>query len=210
MNKQQLSTRDGVRTSLLFAGLLSFGAFLMAQTPTAPAPAPGTTAFTRPCSANPVLPSSKSKKEGSHKMKHPLPPERLPTCIEARGEPLEIQEFLQGMARQQSWRIGQNHDSEDMWSFVRYLNTDELERFADTKVLIEPVDFTSGKAVVIVRTTDIGEGYARVQISAQILGQGKSTEKAMGQPASEWPLNSKGVLEQELVTAVQTTYKPLE
>ena len=114
------------------------------------------------------------------------------------------------MVREQSWRIGENHASEDMWSFVRYLNSDELERFADTKVLIEPVDFTSGKAVIIVRTTDLGGGYARVQISTKILGEGRSTEKAMAQPASEWPLNSKGVLEQGLVTALRTSYKPLE
>lgn len=195
---------------LLAGGLFAFAPVFMAQAQTAPTTTSAPSAFTRPCSANPVLASPKSKKGGARKPKHPLPPEPAPTCIEAQGEALEVQEFLQGMAREQSWRIGENRASEDMWSFVRYLNTDELERYADTKVLIEAVEFTSGKAAVVVRTTDMGSGFARVQISAQIQGEGKSTEKAMGQPASVWPLNSKGVLEQELVTALKTSYKPLE
>jgi hypothetical protein len=211
MKKQRFATQYAVPMFFfLLPALLPLATAVMAQAPIPPATTPGTTSFTRPCSANPVLSGTKNKKMGSHKSKHPLPSERPPACIEARGETVEIQEFLQGLARQQSWRIGENRASDDSWSFVRYLNSDELERFADTKVLIEPVDFTSGKAAVIVRTTDIGEGYARVQISAQIQGAGKSTEKAMAQPGSEWPLNSKGVLEQELVTALQTTYKPLE
>ncbi len=210
MNKKRYAKTNLLRLFLPAAWLLCLGSILVAQAPTAPATPSGMTTLTRPCTANPVLASPKSKKGGSHKPKQALPPEPAPLCIEAKGEPLEIQEFLQGMVREQLWRIGENHASEDMWSFIRYLNADELERFADTKVLIEPVDFTSGKAAVIIRTTDLGAGFSRVQISAKILGEGRSTEKAMAQPGSEWPLNSKGVLEQELVTALRTSYKPLE
>lgn len=100
--------------------------------------------------------------------------------------------------------------SEDTWSYVRYLDVDELENFADTKILIEPVKFTSGKAAVVVRAADIGDGYARVQITTHIQGEGKSTDKTWAQPGSVWPLNSSGVLEQELVKVLQTGYKPLQ
>jgi hypothetical protein len=163
----------------------------------------------RPCSVNPVLaPSAKSKT--SKKNKHPLPLEALPVCLEVKGQAIEIQEFLQTAVRESQWRIGENHASEDTWSFVRYFNTEELEKYADTKVLIEPVEFTSGKVAVIVRTSDMDNGYVRVQIITHFQGEGKSTDKVWAQPGNSWPLKSRGVLEQEFITALQTRYKPTE
>lgn len=135
--------------------------------------------------------------------------EPAPACIEVKGEGIEIQEFLPSTAREQGWRIGENRVSDDTWFFVRYLDPDELEKYADTKVLIEPIQFTSGKAAVTLRTTDIGEGYVRVQIMVQVQGEGKTVDKVLGQPGSVWRLKSKGVLEQELVTALRQEYKPL-
>jgi hypothetical protein len=215
MNAHKFTTQRGIRVPsflVLLAGLFFGRTALPAQEPAKTAsPPPATeTTYTRPCSANPVLPPPTAKKKSSRKPKHPLPPEPLPTCVEVKGEGIEIQEFLQNTAREQAWRIGENHASEDMWSYVRYLDPDELQRFADTHVLIEPVKFTSGKAAVVVRATDLGDGYARVQISTHIQGEGKSTDKTWAQPATEWPLNSKGVLEQELVNVLQTAYKPLQ
>ena len=163
----------------------------------------------RSCSANPVLTYVPSKKTAK-KLKNPPPPEPVPTCIEIKGEPLGIQEFLQDMAREQSWRIGENHTAEDLWSFVRYFNPDELEIYADTKVTTEPVKFTVGKAATVIRTSDIGGEFVRVQISVHIQGEGKSADTTLKQPATVWPLNSKGVFEQQLVSALQTRYKPLE
>ena len=194
--------------------LALFGAVLIApvrcmQTLPSTPSAASTNGFTRACTANPVLTPTTSKKN-AHKSKHPLPPEPLPTCLEVKGEGIEIQEFLQTSAREQTWRIAENRSSEDSWSFVRYLDPDELEKYSDTKVLVEPVKFTSGKAAITVRTTDLNDGYSRVQISVHFLGEGKSTDKTWGQPTSEWVLNSKGVQEQELVSALQTHYKPVE
>jgi len=171
-------------------------------------PGPGATA-TRPCTENPVL-AYTSKKKGAKKLKHPSAPDPPPTCIEVKGDPLEIQEFFQSLAREQSWRMGENQASEDMWSFVRYFNPDELDALADTKVLIEPVKFTSGKAVGSIRTADLSGGYVRVQISIHFQGEGKSTDSTWAQPANVWPLNSKGVFEQQLVAALASRYKPLD
>jgi hypothetical protein len=200
-------TRRTVASAVLGA-LLAAPARSM-QTPPGPPSAGSANAITRACSANPVLTPTASKKT-AHKSKHPLPPEPLPTCLEVKGEGIEIQEFLQTTAREQSWRIGENHSSEDTWSFVRYFDSEELEKYADTKVLIEPVKFTSGKAAVTIRTTDLNDGYSRVQISVHFLGEGKSTDKAWGQPTSQWVLSSKGVQEQELGSALQTHFKPVE
>jgi len=202
-----LAAGDRVRIYLLFTGLLFCGAALRAQAQTAPATPTGGTAATRACSTNPVLTPS-DKKKGSHAPKHPLPPEPAPACIEVKGEGIEIQELLQKTAREQAWRIGDNRVSDDTWSYVRYLDPEELEKYADTKVLIEAIQFSGGKAAVTVRTTEINEDYVRVQISVQFQGEGKSTDKVLGQPGSSWTLKSKGVLEQELVTVVQKRYKP--
>lgn len=193
----------------VLSGVFLAGLTLGAQTRPTSSGAAAASSMTRACSANPVLAPADSKKN-AHKPKHPLPPEPLPTCLEVKGEGIEIQEFLQTTAREQTWRIGENRSSEDTWSFVRYLDPEELEKYADTKVLIEPVKFTSGKSAVTVRTTDLTDGYSRVQISVHFLGEGKSMDKTWGQPTSQWTLNSKGVQEQELVSALQTRYKPVE
>ncbi len=163
----------------------------------------------RACTANPVL-TPRGKSRSANKSKHPLPPDPAPTCLEVKGEPIEIQEFLQSVVRELQWRTGENHASEDTWSFVRYLNEEELAKYADTKVLVEPVDFTSGKAAVTVRTTELPDGYTRVQVTAHFQGEGKSTDKLMAQPGNSWPLRTKGTLEKELSDALQTRYKHAE
>ena len=179
-----------------------------AQTQTPPSVATPVDSVTRPCSANPVLtPSNKGKH--APKTKHRLPPEPAPACLEVKGGGIAVQEFLQNTAREQQWRVGENHASEDTWTFVRYFNSDELSRYADTNVLNEAVKFTSGKAAVLVRTSDIENGYVRVQVMAHFQGNGKSTDKVWAQPGDVWPLNSKGALEQEIVKSLQTEYKSI-
>jgi hypothetical protein len=166
-------------------------------------------AITRACSANPVLGPS-GKKQPAHKTKHPLPPEPPPACLEVKGEALEIQETLQALVRDLKWRVHENHASEDSWTFVRSLNVEELEKYADTKVLLEPVEFEYGKAALLVRTADLGQGFVRVQISAQFQGEGKSSDAVVKQPVTSWPLRSKGTLEQELIAALRSRYKHVE
>jgi hypothetical protein len=199
-----------LRRGLIFSWnlFLSAGLLSAAQTP-APQPQAGTTSSAsapgayRACSANPIL-ENKGKK--AHKTKHPLAPEPAPACLEVKGEGIEIQEFLQSMTREQQWRVGENHASEDTWSFVRYLGEEDLEKYADTKVLTEPVNFSGGKVAILVRTSDIGDGYVRVQVSTRFQGEGKTSDKVLGQPGTVWPLNSKGVLEQEILGALQTRF----
>jgi hypothetical protein len=50
----------------------------------------------------------------------------------------------------------------------------------------------------------------RVQISAQFQGEGKSSDAVVKQPVTSWLLRSKGTLEQELITALQSRYKHVE
>ena len=207
-NSKQAWT-EGKQAFLALALLALYALGLQAQQPaSAPSPAATTSSNPRPCSENPVLaPSGKGKH--AQKAKHLLPPEPAPACLELKGEGIEVQEFLQNTAREQQWRTGENHASEDSWTFVRYFNPDELSKYADTNVLNEPVKFTGGKAAVLVRTSDLENGYVRVQVSARFQGNGKSTDKVWGQPGDVWPLNSKGLLEQEILKPLQTGYKAL-
>jgi hypothetical protein len=152
--------------------------------------------------------TSTSKKAA--KSKHPLPAEPAPVCREVAGEAIGLQEFLQAQGRKQGWRMGENRASEDSWSYVRYFGADELDKYADTASLASAVKFSGGKAAVIVRTTDIDGGFVRVQITAHFQGEGRSTDNVLGQPATQWPLASNGMLENELVTAIEKNYRPLQ
>jgi hypothetical protein len=69
------------------------------------------------------------------------------------------------------------------------------------------VEFTGRKVAVRLRTQELNEGYVRVQISTHFQGNGKPSYKFSGQPATMWPLNSKGILEQELIGALQIRFK---
>jgi hypothetical protein len=170
-------------------------------------PAPSTVAYNsyRPCTANPVLAPDPKKKV--KKSKYPLPHEAAPACVEIKGQGIGIQEFLQAYMRDQNWRTGENLAAEDGWSFVRYLNDDQLASFANTRNVLGAVVFTSGKAAISVRTTDLNDGFVRVQVTAQFLGEGKSTDKTFTEPGNQWPLSTKGALEQELLTVLEARYR---
>jgi hypothetical protein len=186
----------------------AWASFARAQTAKQVTPHPGAVGATlRSCSANPVLTSASKK---AAKSKHPLPAEPPPVCREVAGEAVDLQEFLQAQGRTQDWRMGENRASEDSWSYVRYFGTDELDKYADTASLAGAVKFSGGKAAVIVRTTDIGSGFVRVQVTAHFQGEGKSTDSVLGRPATEWPLASKGILENELFSAIEKSYRPLQ
>jgi hypothetical protein len=86
---------------------------------------------------------------------------------------------------------------------LRYLNDKELEKYADTKVFLEPVEFTGGKVAALIRTQEVADRTVRVQVSTHFLGN----DKFSGQPATMWPLNSIDILEQELIGALQTRFK---
>lgn len=196
---------------LLSPGIVLFCAGpLLARQATASAPVHvAATANSRPCAANPVL--APGGKSGSvKKSQHPVAVDPLPACVEVKGQPIEVQEFLQSVVREFQWHISENHASEDTWTFVRYLNDEELAKCGDTKVLVEPVKFIGGKAAVLVRATALADGYVRVQISTHIEGEGKSTDKVSPQPGTRWPLRSTGSMEQDLIHSLQSRYAPVE
>ena len=92
-----------------------------------------------------------------------------------------MQKCLQSVVREFQWRVGENHASEDTWSFVGYLNDEDLEKYADSKVLLEPVEFTGGKLAVLLRTQELNEGDVGVHMSTHFQAMG--TDRQVFRPA---------------------------
>jgi hypothetical protein len=157
---------------------------------------------TRPCSLNSGLPRDSKAANGSPQSKSPEAPARPPACLEVKGDPIELQEFLQALIRDQKWRIDQAQGSAESWSFVRYLDPGELSRFAQTEILGKHIVWTEGKAAVRVTTTEAGDGFTRVEIAAKFLGKGNSNGR-FARPMDFWPLVSRGSLEGSMVAALE-------
>jgi hypothetical protein len=176
----------------LFGILHERAAFSAASNPQSPA-------RTRPCSSNARLsPGSKAANE-SLKTKSA----ETPACLEAKGEPIELQEFLRAFIRDQKWRIGPEQASAEGVNFVRYLEPDELARLAHTEILGGRIAWTEGKVAVRVTTSQAADGYTQVQITAKFQGKGNAKER-FARPADLWPLASRGTLEGSMIAALES------
>lgn len=123
-------------------------------------------------------------------------------CIEARDSALNTQEFFQSYLRAQTWRFGEEKIIADGWIFARYLDKDELLQFAKEGPFAGHVAWTAGKAVVLVTTRELDDGYTRVQVSAHMQGFGQNVDRFA--PARDfWDLDSTGLLEKTLITALE-------
>jgi hypothetical protein len=158
---------------------------------------------TRPCTSNPSLPPDSKAATESPKNKFAEAPVRPPACLEVKGGPIELQEFLQALVRDQKWRIAQEQASAENWSFVRNLDPEELPRFAHTEILAGRIVWTEGKSGVRVTTSETTDGFTRVQIAAKFLGKGNSKER-FARPTDFWPLVSRGTLESSMIAALES------
>jgi hypothetical protein len=163
---------------------------------------------TRPCSSNSSLPPDSKAAQEWPKNKSAEASARPPACLEVKGDPIELQEFLQALIRDQKWRIGQEQASAESWSFVRYLEPEELARFAHTEILGGRIAWTEGKVGVQVMTAKAAEGFTRVQVTAKFQGKGNTNER-LARPTNIWPLASKGILEGSMIAALESHFRSL-
>lgn len=134
--------------------------------------------------------------------------EAVSGCLEAKGSTLDIQEFFQSYLRAQSWQFGEEKIVADGWMFVRYLDKDELLQFAKEGVFASRVRWTGGKALVQVTTREIDGGFTRVEITAQLQGNGQNVDRFA--PARDsWDLDSTGTLEKNLIAALDAHFRSL-
>jgi hypothetical protein len=127
-------------------------------------------------------------------------------CIEVRVSPLEAQEHLQRFLREQPWQVGEAEISESSWSFSITLSDKELLNYANPDTASKDITWAGGKALVLVTTLDLGDGFARTTVTAKFKGFGESDDQLAVKRAS-WPWRSNGRLESMFVRALRDRYQ---
>ena len=161
----------------------------------------------RPCAVRPTgsKPDRKNKTKGKTVAN---PTEFAPACLEAKDSPLNIQEFFQSYVRVQAWRFVEEKIVADGWIYVRSLDKDELLQFAKEGRFAGRVTWSEGKAIILVSTRDLDDGYTRVEISARVQGFGQNVDR-FATARDSWDLDSTGVLEKTLIEALEDHFKSL-
>jgi hypothetical protein len=121
---------------------------------------------------------------------------------------LDIQEYLQAYAREEKWNISDERVAEDTWTFVRILERKDLLSATKSDSSNSHVAWTSGKALVKVRTEELEGGFTRVSVSAGFVGYGQNADQFATQRYS-WPLDSNGTLEAQFISALETHFRSL-
>ena len=167
----------------------------------------GSASLVRPCVARKEAskPAHKDKAKGKGAA---ASEETAVVCLEAKDSALNIQEFFQSYLRAQAWRFGEERIVADGWIFARYLDRDELLQFAKEGPFAGRVAWTEGRAVVLVATRELYDGFTRVEISAHLQGFGQNVDRFA--PARDtWSLDSSGLLEKTLIAALEDHCKSL-
>ena len=182
----------------LFFAVCPFETPIVAQQPADKASS--SAALVRPCPAPPARKNKTRAKRGAKAEEFAF------ACLEAKGSPLEFQEFFQSYVRAQSWPISEEKIVEDGWVFSRSLSKDELLQFAKEGPYAGRVNWTEGKAVVQVQTRELEGGFSRVEISARFQGGGQNVDR-FAPPRDSWDLESNGALEKKLIAALEAHVK---
>jgi hypothetical protein len=157
----------------------------------------------RSCKASEQSATS-SKKPGKQK-KHRGTEQQNDTasaCVEAAGSAIHIQEQLQSFVRQERWAVSNEDISETTWTFDVAFNKEQLLFYAKPDSSSDRVEWQDGKAQVVVRSWDLGDGFARTIVSAKFQGAGESSDSFATQ-RSPWTLVSKGTLESKIVEGLR-------
>lgn len=186
--------------------LCLLGARVAAQTPSDKAA--GMSEVVRACASAPTSskPARKDKAKGKGGAANSM--DIVPACLEAKASPIQIQEFLQAYVRDEKWTILGEKTAEDLWTFSRSLDKDELVRFSKEEPFAGRVIWSDGKAFVQVRTVELQGGFTRVQIFARIQGSGENADR-FAPPQDSWQLQSNGMLENTMIAALETHFKSL-
>ena len=159
---------------------------------------------TRPCKASDhgELKPKKPIKQKKHRRTEQQD-DTANACMEASGTALHIQEQLQSFVREQRLLVSNEDINETTWTFDVGFNKEELLHYASPDSSSSRVDWQDGKAAVVIRSWDLGDGYARTIVSAKFQGFGESSDSFATQ-RSPWPLISNGTLEAKIIEGLRT------
>jgi hypothetical protein len=129
-----------------------------------------------------------------------------PACAEIHAAAPELRDWLRAYVREEKWHIEREEDSADTRTFIRNLEREELAQVARTDMLGGRIAWTSGKATIMAKTSDAGNGYTRVQISARFVGRGQAPQN-FARPSDLWPLASRKTLEGGMMAALKSHFQ---
>ena len=127
-------------------------------------------------------------------------------CLEVHSTSLDVQEHVQSFVREQKWHVGDEQIGEAFLSFNMALAKEDLLGYTMPDAAAALVQWRSGKVVVLVKTSDLSDGYARTIVSAHFEGFGESDDAFAMQRAS-WTLLSNGKLEAILISGLRAHYR---
>ncbi|HYL63622.1 MAG TPA: hypothetical protein VE077_13470 [Candidatus Methylomirabilis sp.] len=158
-----------------------------------------TVAAARPCQAGSDAEPGKKRKPGKKKETPAVAGE--PGCLEVHATVIEVQEYLQQYVREQRWDITNEKVAEDAWTFYMQLEKEEIPKYAKPEAGEEHVIWTGGQAYVQAETSEIDDGYTRLQVKVRIDAYGQSRDRFAPQKKSR-ELASSGALETNLAAAL--------
>jgi len=168
---------------------------------------PSGDSLARPCkNAATGLKSSRATRKAGKQKLDDANAETWRSCLEIHSTVLEIQEFLQAYGREEKWNLIEEQVGEDMWTFTRKLERDELLQFTKRDANSDGVNWTSGVVFVQLKTAELAAGFVRVQVSARFRGYGQNPDR-FAPPKESWPLSSSGGLENHLITVLEAHFK---
>lgn len=190
---------SSLRAAQVLLLLVALTSDVFAQVPESP---PVANWVTRECKAN----SPSSKKSARKSKKNERQADSTDACLEVGAASLDVQERLQAVVRDGRWNISDEDTDQFFWTFSVQLSKDELE--ADTKpdATAVQMEWTSGKALVMVQTSELSGGYTRLTVSAKFDGFGESKDKFATERAA-WELKSNGRLEAGLIAKLRKRLK---
>jgi len=162
----------------------------------------------RPCKISDTTPPVKSSDPQKKKVKGYSDEPSPGVCVEVRTGILEVQEILQAKVRDLRWKIHDEILNDNSWLFLRDLDVNELLGMTKKDKRPQDVEWKGGSVTLRVTTTDVGEGFTRTIILAQLRGVGKTKDKLKVQH-EWWPLESNGSLEESLMEAIRKHFAPV-
>lgn len=190
---------SSLRVAQVLLLLVALANDVFAQLPEGP---PGANWATRECKT-----VSPSPKKSARKGKKTTPQvDSTDACLEVGAASLDVQERLQAVVRNGRWNISDEDIDQFFWTFSVQLTRNEL--VADTKpdAAAAQMEWTGGKALVMVQTSNLSGGYTRLTVSAKFDGFGESVDKFAPERAS-WKLKSNGRLEAGLIAELRKRLK---
>jgi hypothetical protein len=130
-----------------------------------------------------------------------------PYCLEVRAPAMDVQGHLQSFVRKLRWAISDEDMNDYLWSFNLALTKDELLSYGHAEPPAERVNWQNGKAVVLIRSIDLGDGYSRSTITAQFTAFGES-EDTFAMRRTTWTWASNGKLESLLIAELRHHFQP--